>query len=208
MQEQAVVEDLMNKQASRIETSFMAAMDRFSSELRTLFQERMSVTSSATPPGAGQRSQERESSSLGASARTQASGYDQHSQPPTNSWGQSQPTWVNPGPTRPVEMAYGPLHAFCSPASRPSSHLGRPDLSWPKQRARCFITAIRSEQSDRFTITDVVIFARLSPSLRSGHSDGSTHASWLNPWRLSSAARLDRNGRTPRSSGPTDKAAE
>ncbi|CAL9020656.1 unnamed protein product [Prunus brigantina] len=50
MQEQAVVEDLMDKQAYRIETSFMAAMDRFSSELRTLFQEKMSVTSSATPP--------------------------------------------------------------------------------------------------------------------------------------------------------------
>ncbi|CAL8077912.1 unnamed protein product [Prunus armeniaca] len=56
MGEQAVVEDLMAKQAYRIETSFMAAMDRFSSELRTLFQERMPETSSATPPRAGQRS--------------------------------------------------------------------------------------------------------------------------------------------------------
>lgn len=77
VQEQAVVEDLMAKQAYRIETSLMAAMDRFSSELRTLFQERMPVTSSATPPEAEQRSQERErlepygeSSSLGASGRT------------------------------------------------------------------------------------------------------------------------------------------
>ncbi|CAL8089414.1 unnamed protein product [Prunus armeniaca] len=82
MEEQAVVEGLMAKQAYRIETSFMAAMDRFSSELRTLFQERMPVKSSATPPRAGQRSQERErfepygeSSSLGASGRTQASAY-------------------------------------------------------------------------------------------------------------------------------------
>ncbi|CAL8088488.1 unnamed protein product [Prunus armeniaca] len=82
MGEQAVVEDLMAKQAYRIETSFMAVMDRFSSELRTLFQERMPVTSSATPPRAGQRSQERErfepygeSSSLGIFGRTQASGY-------------------------------------------------------------------------------------------------------------------------------------
>ncbi|CAL9001575.1 unnamed protein product [Prunus brigantina] len=58
VQEQTVVEDLMDKQAYRIETSFMAATDRFSSELRTLFQERMPVTSSATPPGAGQRNQE------------------------------------------------------------------------------------------------------------------------------------------------------
>ncbi|CAL8988555.1 unnamed protein product [Prunus brigantina] len=41
VQEQAVMEDLMDKQAYRIETSFMAAMDRFSSELRTLFQERI-----------------------------------------------------------------------------------------------------------------------------------------------------------------------
>ncbi|CAL9000938.1 unnamed protein product, partial [Prunus brigantina] len=82
LQEQAVVENLMDKQAYRIETSFMATMDRFSSELRTLFQERMPVTSSGTPPGAGQRSQDHErfepygeSNSLGASARTQASGY-------------------------------------------------------------------------------------------------------------------------------------
>ncbi|CAL8087371.1 unnamed protein product [Prunus armeniaca] len=82
MQEQAVVEGLMAKQAYRIETSFMAAMDRFSSELRTLFQERMLVTSSVMLPRAGQRSQERErfepygeSSSLGTSGRTQASGY-------------------------------------------------------------------------------------------------------------------------------------
>ncbi|KAL6269615.1 hypothetical protein ACE6H2_026526 [Prunus campanulata] len=119
IQEQAVVEDLMAKQAYRIETSFMAAMDRFSSELRMLFQERMSVTSSATPPRAGQRRQEREriepygeSSSLSGSGRTQASGYGQHSQPPTNSWGQSQPTWANPGPTYPAGTAYGPLHAL------------------------------------------------------------------------------------------------
>ncbi|CAL2247875.1 unnamed protein product [Prunus armeniaca] len=94
MGEQAVVENLMAKQAYRIETSFMAAMDKFSSELRMLFQESMPVTSSATPPRAGQRSQESErfepygeSSSLGASAHTQASGYGQHSQPPTNNWG-------------------------------------------------------------------------------------------------------------------------
>ena len=56
MQEQAVVEELMSKQAYRIETSFMAAMDRFSSELRTLFQERMPVTSPAMPPRAARRS--------------------------------------------------------------------------------------------------------------------------------------------------------
>ncbi|CAL2238992.1 unnamed protein product [Prunus armeniaca] len=97
----------------------MAAMDRFSSELRTLFQERIPVTSSATPLRAGQRSQERqrfepygESSSLGDFGRTQASGYGQHSQPPTNSWGQSQPTWVNPRPTCSAETAYGSLHAL------------------------------------------------------------------------------------------------
>ncbi|CAL9005866.1 unnamed protein product [Prunus brigantina] len=119
VQEQAVVEDLMDRQAYRIETSFMAAMDRFSSELRTLFQERMPVTSFVTPPRAGQRSQEHErfepygkSSSLRASARTQASGYGQRFQPPTNSWGQSQPAWVNSGLTRPSKVAYSPLHAL------------------------------------------------------------------------------------------------
>ncbi|CAL8993786.1 unnamed protein product [Prunus brigantina] len=84
----------MDKQASRIETSFMAAMDRFSSELRTLFQERMPVTASTTPPGAGQRSQESErsepygeGSSHDTPARAPASGYSQHLQPPTNGWG-------------------------------------------------------------------------------------------------------------------------
>ncbi|CAL8089340.1 unnamed protein product [Prunus armeniaca] len=119
MGEQVVGEDLMAKQACRIETSFMAAMDRFSSELRTLFQERMPVTSSATPPRAGQRGQERErfepygeSSSLLVSGRTQASNYGQHSQPSTNNWGQSQSTWVNPGPTYPTKTTYGPLHAL------------------------------------------------------------------------------------------------
>ncbi|CAL8135850.1 unnamed protein product [Prunus armeniaca] len=137
MGEQAVVEDLMVKQAYRIETSFMAAMDRFSAELRTLFQERMPVTSSATLPRAGQRGQERErfepygeSSSLGVSGRTQASSYGQHSQPLTNNWGQSQPTWVNPGPTYPAETTYGPLHALAmslgqsSPAQSAVQQLG------------------------------------------------------------------------------------
>ncbi|CAL9000425.1 unnamed protein product [Prunus brigantina] len=96
----------MDRQSCKIETSFMAAMDRFSLELRTLFQERMPITSSATPPRAGQRSQERErfelygeSRSLDASCRTQA-------------LGQSQPTWVNPGPTLPEKRARGPLHAL------------------------------------------------------------------------------------------------
>ncbi|CAL9001576.1 unnamed protein product, partial [Prunus brigantina] len=99
-------------------------------------------------------------------------------------------------------------HAFCGPANRTSSHLGRPDPSWPKQRAHCFIIALRSEQSDCFTIAGAVISPGLSPSLRFTHPDGSTHATWSNPWRLSSGARLDCNGRTPRSSGPTDKAVE
>ncbi|CAL9005312.1 unnamed protein product, partial [Prunus brigantina] len=118
-QEQAVVENLMDKQAYRIETSFMAAMDRFSSELRTLFQERMPIPASTTPPGAGRRSQESErlepygeGSSHGTPARAPASGYGQNFQPPTNGWGQSQPTWANSGPTRPSEMAYSPLHAL------------------------------------------------------------------------------------------------
>ncbi|CAL2247237.1 unnamed protein product [Prunus armeniaca] len=115
----------------------MAAMDIFFSELRTLFHERMLVTSSATPPKAGQRGQERkrfepygESSSFGVSGRTQASNYSQHSQPPTNSWGQSQPTWVNPGQTYPAEMTYSPLHALAvslgqsSPAQSAVQQLG------------------------------------------------------------------------------------
>ncbi|CAL8162672.1 unnamed protein product [Prunus armeniaca] len=121
-----VVKDLMAKQADRIETSFVAAMDRFSSELRTLFQERM-PPSSTTPPRDGQRSQERErfelyseSSSLGTSARTQASGYGQHSQPPTDNWGQSQPIGVSPRPTCLVKTARGPLHALAVPLGRSS----------------------------------------------------------------------------------------
>ncbi|BFG20908.1 hypothetical protein CerSpe_071820 [Prunus speciosa] len=119
MQEQAAVEEMMSRQTYRIETSFMAAMDRFSSELRTLFQERMPITSPATPPRAGQGSREREriepygeGSSLGVSAHPQASGYGQHSLPPTNSWGQSQTAWVSPGPTYSAEIVRGPLHAL------------------------------------------------------------------------------------------------
>ncbi|CAL9000444.1 unnamed protein product [Prunus brigantina] len=137
VQEQAVVEDLMNKQACRIETSFMAAMDRFSSELRTLFQERMPTSASVAPPGAGQRSQESErsepygeGSSHGTSARAPTSGYGQNFQPPTNGWGQSLPTWANSGPTRPSEMTYSPLHALAvtlgqsSPMNSTAQHGG------------------------------------------------------------------------------------
>ncbi|CAL2252423.1 unnamed protein product [Prunus armeniaca] len=122
-----VVEDLMAKQADRIETSFVAAMDRFSSELRTLFQERM-PPSSTTPPRDGQRSQERkrfelcgESNSHVIFARARASSYGQHSQPSTNSWGQSQPTWANPGPTCPAETARSPLHALAVSLGRSSA---------------------------------------------------------------------------------------
>ncbi|CAL9012568.1 unnamed protein product [Prunus brigantina] len=119
VQEQAVVEDLMDKQAYRIETSFRAAMDRFSSEFRTLFQERMPASASMTPPGAGQRSQEGErlepygeGSSHGTPTRAPTSGYGQNFQPPTNGWGQSQLTWANSGPARLSEMTYSPLHAL------------------------------------------------------------------------------------------------
>ncbi|CAL8992973.1 unnamed protein product, partial [Prunus brigantina] len=113
-QEQAVMENLMDKQANRIETSFMVAMDRFSSELRTLFQERMPVTASTTPPGAGQRSQESErfepygeGSSHGPLARDPASGYGQHLQPPRNGWGQSQPA-----PMHSAVQHGGPVHTL------------------------------------------------------------------------------------------------
>ncbi|CAL9018370.1 unnamed protein product [Prunus brigantina] len=109
----------MDKQVYRKETSFMAAMDRFSFELRTLFQERMPISASMTPPGARRRSQESErlepygeGSSHGTPAHAPASGYGQNFQPPTNGWGQSQPAWANSGPTRPSEMTYSPLHAL------------------------------------------------------------------------------------------------
>ncbi|CAL2239606.1 unnamed protein product [Prunus armeniaca] len=88
--------DLMDRQAFRIETSFMAAMDKFSTELRTLFQEGMPVTPT----------------------HTQASSYGPHSQP--KSWGQSQPTRVNPGPTCPKKMKRGPLHALAVSLGRNS----------------------------------------------------------------------------------------
>ncbi|CAL9001611.1 unnamed protein product [Prunus brigantina] len=90
-----------------------------------LFQERMPVTASMTPPGAGQRSQERErfepygeSSSLGASARTQASGYDQHLHPLTNNWGQSV---VQSAPRVGCITRAKQPHTFYGPARRPSS---------------------------------------------------------------------------------------
>ncbi|KAL6289382.1 hypothetical protein ACE6H2_006892 [Prunus campanulata] len=117
------------------------SMQEFSSELWTLFQERMPATSSTTPPRAEQKSQEREriepygeGSSLGLSGHTQASGYGQHSLPPTNSWGQSQPIWANPGPTYPAKTAYGPLQASALSDSwrnsiRLISEFGRKDSS-------------------------------------------------------------------------------
>ncbi|CAL8112901.1 unnamed protein product [Prunus armeniaca] len=224
--EQAIVEDLMVKQAYRIETSFMAAMDRFSLELLTFFQERMPVTSSATPPRARQRGQERErfepygeSSSLGVSGRAQALNYGQHSQPPTKSCGQSQSTWVNPEPTYPEETTYGPLHALAvslgqsSPAQSAVQqlgpvHTGRPDPSRPKQLDRYFVTAIRSEQSGRFTITYIVVAVRLPSSVRFDHSNYESYKSRSNLRRISGTTQLGRNGRTPRSSGPAGEAAE
>ncbi|CAL2240745.1 unnamed protein product [Prunus armeniaca] len=57
----------------------------------------------------------------------------------------------------------------------PNSHCGLPDLSWPKQLDRCFVTAIRSEQSDRFTITYVVIVVRLPSSGRFSRSNNNTY---------------------------------
>ncbi|CAL9021423.1 unnamed protein product, partial [Prunus brigantina] len=80
--------DLMDRQAFRIETSFMAATDKFSTELQMLFQDGTPVTPT----------------------HTQASGYGPHSQP--KSWGQSQPTRVDPGPTCQAKTAHGPLHAL------------------------------------------------------------------------------------------------
>ncbi|XP_021803234.1 uncharacterized protein LOC110747355 [Prunus avium] len=91
-------------------------MDKITSDLRTFFQEWMSITSPTTPPRAGQRGQDRErfepygeGSSLGAASRTLASSYGQHSQPPTNSLGQPQQTWANPSPTYPAETLQGQL---------------------------------------------------------------------------------------------------
>ncbi|CAL9025670.1 unnamed protein product [Prunus brigantina] len=104
---------------------------------------------------------------------------------------------VRPNPCSCRIIGANQPHVFRGSANLPSSHLRRPDPSWPKQRGRCFVTVVQSEQSDRFTITGVVIFARLAPSLRFGRSDDSTQAPWSNPWSLSSAARLRHNSRTP-----------
>ncbi|CAL8993178.1 unnamed protein product [Prunus brigantina] len=127
---------------------------------------------------------------------TQASGYGPHSQP--NSWGQSQPTCVNPGPT----LCYGRIigaeqpQVFRGPANRPSARHGYPRPSWPRQRNGGFVTTTRSEQSDHFTITSVVS-VRIPPSIRFGRPDGDTYASRPNLRRSSKIARLDRNDRTP-----------
>ncbi|CAL2247119.1 unnamed protein product [Prunus armeniaca] len=94
------------------------------------------------------------------------------------------------------------------PTTRPSPHRGRPDPSRPKQLDRYFVTAIRSEQSGRFTITYVVIAVRLPSSVRFGHSNYEPYKPRSNLWRISSTSQLGRNGRTSRSSGPAGKAAE
>ena len=129
MQEQAAVEEMMSRQTYRIETSFMAAMDRFSLELRTLFQERMPITSPASPPRAGQGSRGREriepygeGSSLGASAHPQASGYGQHSVPPINSWGQSQSAVVL-GQSSPTHSTHGHNQGIISRTHQRSTEL-------------------------------------------------------------------------------------
>ncbi|CAL9021211.1 unnamed protein product, partial [Prunus brigantina] len=205
-QEQAVVENLMDKQAYRIETSFMAAMDRFSSELRTLFQERMPIPASTTPPGAGRRSQEcerlepyGEGSSHGTPARAPTSGYGQNFQPPTNGWGQSQPTWANSGPTRPSEMACSPLHA---------SYFGCTHPSWHEQYACCFVTTVRAEQPGHSISADAVIFPGFSPPLRCGRRNGTVHTPRSNSGRAYGTNRPNDNGRTPHPGGPSTKAAE
>ncbi|CAL9020603.1 unnamed protein product [Prunus brigantina] len=172
VQEQAVMEDLMDKQAYRIETSFMAAMDRFSSELRTLFQERIPVTSSATPPGGEQRSQEREriepygeSSNLGASGRTQVSGYGQHSQPPINSWGQSQPTWQ-----------IGPVHTLAVQTHpRPSNAV----VASSQQYGQCNPT-VSPLQASLFPLDSHLHYGSAIPA--AAHTPlGQTHGAYLVP---------------------------
>ncbi|CAL2265455.1 unnamed protein product [Prunus armeniaca] len=94
------------------------------------------------------------------------------------------------------------------PTTRPSPHCGRLDPSRPKQLDRYFVTAIRSEQPDRFTITYVVVAVRLPSSVRFGHSNYESYEPWSNQRHISGTAQLGRNGRTPRSSGPAGKAAE
>ncbi|CAL2229318.1 unnamed protein product [Prunus armeniaca] len=99
-------------------------------------------------------------------------------------------------------------HAFRGPTTWPCSHRGRPDPSWPKQRDRCFVTAVLSEQSNRFAVTSVFIFVTLPPSVWSAHSNSNTYAPRSNLRRLSNAAQLGHNGRAPCSGGPADKPAE
>ncbi|CAL2247876.1 unnamed protein product [Prunus armeniaca] len=57
-------------------------------------------------------------------------------------------------------------------------------------------------------ITGVVISIRLPPLVRFGHSNSNTCTPRSNLRRLSGAARLGRNGRTPGSSRPADKATK
>ncbi|CAL2259845.1 unnamed protein product [Prunus armeniaca] len=97
------------------------------------------------------------------------------------------------------------------PRPRPiirTNNCGRLDPSRPKQLDRCFVTAIRSEQSDRFTITYVVIAVRLPSSLLFGRFNYNPYKPRSNLRRISGTTQLSCNGRTPRSSGPAGKAAE
>ena len=93
------MEELMDKQTYRIETSFMAAMDRVTSQLRTLFEERLPLLSSSTPSkashsglGSERFEPQGEGSIFGVVGYTPTVSYGQCFQPQTNSWGQSQQT--------------------------------------------------------------------------------------------------------------------
>ena len=88
----APMEELMDKQTYRIETSFMVSIDRVTSQLRTLFEERLSLLASSMPSRAAQSGQyperfepQEEGSSLDAAGYTPTTSYGQYSQPQANS---------------------------------------------------------------------------------------------------------------------------
>ncbi|CAL9005442.1 unnamed protein product [Prunus brigantina] len=178
-----------------METSFMAAIDKFSMELRTLFPRGAPVTSTDI----------------------QVSGHGPYAQP--KSWGQSRPMRIDPGPTCPVKTTRGPLHALAvalgqsHPRNSAAQQTGsvRTLGSIPIISFIRIITATHSKLCLIFYFIFVRVFFSLlgfSPPLRCDRRNGTVHTPRSNSGRAYGTNRPNDNGRTPHPGGPSTKAAE
>ncbi|CAL8988543.1 unnamed protein product [Prunus brigantina] len=141
----------MDKQAYRIETSFMAAMDRRATNAlpRKDAGDIIHDASWSRTKKPGKREPRRLCPHPIVRLRPTSSATNEQLGVVPAGMGE---LWTDPTDRNDVQSApcVGCItwakqpHAFYSPAWRPSTHLGRPHPSRYEQRARCFIAAIRS----------------------------------------------------------------